>query len=483
MFLYNDLWLRTLRFLTLASKNAAGTASQLLYVLSREAQRDPQAITLHGSLQEIGRQLRESLMSPPTFVIIAVDREVSDMEVMPDVTEFLLTQLPRQCAALALCCPFFGWGPVAHRNNGVFCQPFAQESATTPNFSLYCLSLADTISSGCDLHRESLSKAVPDNANTIFVAVSRQLLERDGGAISVLGEKFPDAQLLGATVEDLILVKNQYDVKTSCIAAIVLSTKNAFAITTRGVEAVSPECHVWGHQPVQRDVGMSGDTAYHCGNFITHMTTPGETRVRSAMEVYSEIQSGLRVQCAPVYFGLQVDDGYKICNVDSHLMAEEGYLWTSRDYVQRGMQCKFFQLRRKACIEDIEKKMRGLKQAAKQHGEMIAGCVMVSCFARDEHMMAIPNCDAELFHRACPDVPFLGLFTAREIGPVPIAESEAVFTRGTPELLSHTCCMMVFIVDPDKEGSPLFRSFERGDISIGDAVKTLSEIQTSNFVF
>merc|ERR1719494_798090 len=106
----NELYVRVLSFLPIGDKTAASAASRSFYILSLEAQREPQSVTLNArNLGELAEQITQRLLSPPTFVVLLVSSFMSDQHVK-DVENFIRTRTPRSCSALSATTTAFGWG-------------------------------------------------------------------------------------------------------------------------------------------------------------------------------------------------------------------------------------------------------------------------------------------------------------------------------------------------------------------------------------
>jgi len=480
----NELYVRIFNYLPISDKAAVGAASRSFYILSIEAQREPQSVTFNArNLEELSEQMAQRLLSPPTFVLLLISSSMFGQNAIA-MEKFLRTRIPITCSALCATTTAFGWGHDPNARNITLHNLEAYDhNREQCMLLLSCFCLPDALAIAWSEDRPSViptPEQLPD-VGAFFVLMNSQNLNLGhdlGCLLDVLGSHFPHADVIGGVVEDQILCKNKMETSIAPCAYLAISPKVAFALSSRGVVPISDDVEVAEYE------SREGPTASIPNHFVTHLrTTPAGSYNRLALDVYAEVYNHLQIQCAPTYFGLRAqrareegpgvgedDQGYEMIPVDPQIMMAENAMRVHTE-PRRGDRGKFFQLRRAASVEDVERKMSKLTEAAEKLGDSIVGCLMVSCVSRTEHMMQTRTRDAELFHMACPDVHFVGMFSPSQIGPPPLAESERVFNTGKAKSHHHCCCMLIFIVNAITDWSTEFRMLEHGELTPAETVK------------
>jgi small ligand-binding sensory domain FIST len=130
---------------------------------------------------------------------------------------------------------------------------------------------------------------------------------------------------------------------------------------------------------------------------------------------------------------------------NSYLISTDGS--PEQEESLQGAQIDFFILSGEACLEDMEKTAKQLREQTQ--GEQILGAVMFSCSGRGPsrgRMIPEDMADAKRFHKEFPNVPCLGFYANGEIGPMALAGNEKVFQTGRASVQGFTAVFCLFIV-------------------------------------
>jgi hypothetical protein len=154
------------------------------------------------------------------------------------------------------------------------------------------------------------------------------------------------------------------------------------------------------------------------------------------------------------FLGVKRDahDGFELYMMSPFSRATNTYLITTdgsqeQEESLQGAQIDFFHLSGEACLEDMEKTAKQLREQTQ--GEQILGAVMFSCSGRGPSRGGlIPEdmADAKRFHKEFPNVPCLGFYAGGEIGPMALAGNEKVFQTGRASVQGFTAVFCLFIV-------------------------------------
>jgi small ligand-binding sensory domain FIST len=154
------------------------------------------------------------------------------------------------------------------------------------------------------------------------------------------------------------------------------------------------------------------------------------------------------------FLGVKRDshDGFELYMMSPFSQRTNTYLITTdgsqeQEESLQGAQIDFFTLSGEACLEDMEKMAKQLREQTQ--GEQILGAVMFSCSGRGPSRgMLIPEdmADAKRFHKEFPNVPCLGFYAGGEIGPMALAGNENVFQTGRASVQGFTAVFCLFIV-------------------------------------
>jgi small ligand-binding sensory domain FIST len=227
------------------------------------------------------------------------------------------------------------------------------------------------------------------------------------------------------------------------------------SIVSRGVKSLTLNEDRPGPRFVVQDdeVHRPGDEGYM---FRFHPdVAPPYRIIRSFLDVHSGRTLRYMEMCAtygdPDYCGImrEGDDGYELLVQHEISNSIDALVFLGEDLggTWAGSEFDFFNLDGAECKNDLEEKMRQLREASA--GEQVLGAVMFSCNGRGPEAgvwMSEPMADAKRFTNVFPAIPLAGFYAMGEIGPRALAARRSVFQEGNASLQGFTAVFAVFVV-------------------------------------
>lgn len=159
--------------------------------------------------------------------------------------------------------------------------------------------------------------------------------------------------------------------------------------------------------------------------------------------------------------------------------------WEASNETLLNAEVDFFSLNGTACMEDMDRTMRKLKEQTTDCGEKLLGALMYTCSGRGPcagSLIPESMSDAKRFAKVFPDVPCLGFYAGGEYGPVALAGNKNVFQIGRALQQGFTAVFAVFIM-PIKEARISYNlddSFENVQLFVKEMIPGEDDLSGEN---
>jgi small ligand-binding sensory domain FIST len=508
--LNSDLLLDVIQYLNLQDSSRLATSCRRLYYLVHQFRRlkGPELVTSASynsatrkqhSSKEVVQDAVKQLQTPPNLVLCFNTPRNT-------LSEQLSSHLPKDAVVVGVVSGDIqvnsGKGEVEHQSNAsIMCASFPNASLLP--FSInYGADLEDNIAnfktqlasadtpwkamivyavgngaSFCEPFVVSLQSAFPDMAivggiceegyvsstgsntsieelNRMSIRQLRTLLRQVGGSEINVVEKSDLVNLIWQRQQESLQLTSLDD---AVFGVVLGGDAPVKSMVSRGVTSIThgvpqPTSPFVVHSV---DFFRPGDPGYlFRGEHLQPMHMISELKNTETGQVLTATECMTSMTQEAEFLGVKRDshDGFELYMMSPFSQATNNYLITTdgsqeQEESLQGAQIDFFHLSGQACLEDMEKMAKQLREQTQ--GEQILGAVMFSCSGRGPSRgRLIPEdmADAKRFHKEFPDVPCLGFYAGGEIGPMALAGNENVFQTGRASVQGFTAVFCLFIV-------------------------------------